>query len=238
MPKTLPNVVMHPAMRAVDGLSVRLPVALLAALLSWAVACQAHADEVAGPAVIADDSVPHRSDDGIADRLMHAFNLLGTRYQRRGTSPDTGFDCSGFIGWVFRVADGVALPRTAHAMFVQQASAAAEVARDALAPGDLVFFRIGRLGQHIDHVGLYAGEGRFIHAPARGGAVRIDTLDQPYWRKHYAGARRVQVAAVPAGDARHQESLSRAAHAAVPYPATGPAPAGSTDIAHTGDATP
>ncbi len=172
-----------------------------AALLLAALAC-------ATPAAASDeDQVP---DVGVAERLMRAFDLLGTPYQRRGSSPDTGFDCSGFIGWVFREAHDLVLPRSAREMFALGSARAAEVARDALQPGDLVFFRIGRLGKVIDHVGMYVGEGRFIHAPASGGQVRIDPLDQAYWTRHFAGARRILGATPPGEVAVFQQALSNA----------------------------
>lgn len=133
------------------------------------------------------------------DRLMHAFDLVGTPYHRRGSTPETGFDCSGFIGWIFRDANGIELPRSAHEIYGLGASRAAKIDRDALEPGDLVFFHIGRVGKRVDHVGMYVGEGRFVHSPASGGEVRIDTLELPYWRKHYAGARRILDASAASG---------------------------------------
>ena len=150
-----------------------------------------------------------RADEaGVAERLIRAFDLLGTPYHRRGASPDTGFDCSGFIGWVFREAHQLVLPRSAREMFALGSARAAEVARDALEPGDLVFFRIGRLGKVIDHVGMYVGDGRFIHAPASGGQVRIDPLDQAYWTRHFAGARRILGTAPLALAATPQQTIS------------------------------
>lgn len=145
----------------------------------------------------------------VADRVMFALDLLDTPYQARGTSPETGFDCSGFIGYVFRMANGVMLPRTSDALFHFGAPA---VERDALAAGDLLFFRIGRLGEKIDHVGLYLGDGRFVHAPAGGGKVRIDTLALPYWDTHYAGARRMVPGVLPGAVAElGKDSVSIAA---------------------------
>lgn len=137
--------------------------------------------------------------EAAADRVMRAIDLMGTPYRPRGTSPAEGFDCSGFMDYVFRTANGVQLPRTAREMFAlatdraRQASLRVQsIARDALTPGDLLFFHTGRLGARgVDHVGLYIGENRFVHAPASGGVVRIDTLDLPYWQRTYAGARRV-----------------------------------------------
>ena len=93
--------------------------------------------------------------------------------------------------WVYRDAIDE-LPRTAFAM---QHMDAPDVARDRLVPGDLVFFRIGR---RVSHVGLYVGDGRFVHAPGRGKPVRVDHLDDPWWRARYAGAKRPQPAADPA----------------------------------------
>lgn len=158
------------------------------------------------PAVASDEG--QVADMGVAERLIRAVDLLGTPYQRRGSTPATGFDCSGFIGWVFREAHDLALPRSAREMFALGSARAAEVARDALEPGDLVFFRIGRLGKVIDHVGMYVGDGRFIHAPASGGQVRIDPLDQAYWARHFAGARRILGVAPLAPAASLQQTLS------------------------------
>ena len=120
------------------------------------------------------------------DVLMQAMGLIGTRYRYGGTSPQQGFDCSGFTSYVFRASIGLQLPRTAADQFRELGAA---VPRDALNAGDLVFFRQGR--GRIDHVGIYVGEGRFIHAPSRGGRVRIDGLEAPYWTRSYQGARRV-----------------------------------------------
>jgi cell wall-associated NlpC family hydrolase len=119
------------------------------------------------------------------DLLMRAVGLIGTPYRFGGTTPQQGFDCSGFTSYVYREALGLQLPRTANDQFQR---AGATVSRDALAAGDLVFFRQGR--GRIDHVGIYVGEGRFIHSPSRGGRVRIDTLGSPYWTRIYQGARR------------------------------------------------
>jgi cell wall-associated NlpC family hydrolase len=120
------------------------------------------------------------------DVLFRAIGLVGTPYRYGGDTPDGGFDCSGLVGYVFREAAGVSLPRTADAMDEIDRP---KVDRHDLAPGDLVFFR-GR-GSGIGHVGIYVGEGRFVHAPNAGGTVRLDTLDGDYWRDHYAGAKRV-----------------------------------------------
>ena len=117
---------------------------------------------------------------------MHALGLVGTPYRRAGADPATGFDCSGFVLHVYRSALGLSLPRTTTA----QADSGRPVRRIAnLATGDLVFFDTG--GRGISHVGLYVGEGRFVHAPNHGGRVRLDELADRYWQQRYRGARRV-----------------------------------------------
>lgn len=120
------------------------------------------------------------------DLLMHAMGLIGIRYRYGGTNPRTGFDCSGFTSWVFSEAAGIGLPRTARDQF---ASSGSPVPRESLRAGDLVFFK--QSGRRIDHVGIYVGEGRFIHSPSRGGRVRIDALALPHWQRTFQGARRV-----------------------------------------------
>ena len=126
------------------------------------------------------------SEDGkVKSLLQKALALLGTPYRWGGTDPDKGFDCSGLVGYVFRNALGVELPRVSRDM-ARTGQLVTERAK--LAAGDLVFF--GRRGR-VDHVGIYVGEGRFVHAPSTGGTVRLDHLDGPYWRDHYSGARRV-----------------------------------------------
>ena len=126
--------------------------------------------------------------DGIAANgvLMRAIGLVGTPYQYGGDSPEGGFDCSGLVQFVFRDTAGIRLPRSTRDL---AAIDAPEVARDELQPGDLVFFRTG--GGSPSHIGIYVGEGRFVHAPSSGGTVRLDMLESSYWRNAYAGARRV-----------------------------------------------
>lgn len=112
-----------------------------------------------------------------------ARGLIGTPYRYGGDSPKQGFDCSGLVYYSFDQL-GVKVPRTA----ADQRKAAGRIKRDELAPGDLVFFRNGR--GRIDHVGIYAGDGRFIHAPNAGKVVSYAYLDDPYYRKHFASAGR------------------------------------------------
>jgi cell wall-associated NlpC family hydrolase len=116
--------------------------------------------------------------------LQRAFALLGTPYRWGGTSPEGGFDCSGLVGYVFRTI-GIELPRVSRAM-AQEGTAIAD--RGALAEGDLVFF--GKRGK-VDHVGIYIGEGKFLHAPRTGRDVTVSSLTTGYWSQKYLQARRV-----------------------------------------------
>lgn len=121
----------------------------------------------------------------VQDLLRRAFALLGTPYRWGGSSPERGFDCSGLVGYVYRTALGIELPRISR----DQANAGQQVAgRAAMAAGDLVFF--GRRGR-VDHVGIYIGEGKFVHAPSRGKDVMVSSLDEGYWGQKFMQARRV-----------------------------------------------
>ena len=114
-----------------------------------------------------------------------AFDLIGIRCKWGGNTPETGLDCSGLVRYVFQQVTGVTLPRTARDM----SRVGTQVAVSELQPGDLVFFNT--LGPTYSHVGIYLGEDRFIHAPASGGEVRVESLRADYWVRRYSGARRV-----------------------------------------------
>lgn len=117
--------------------------------------------------------------------LFRAIALVGTPYRYGANTPDTGFDCSGLVGYVFRDAAGLVLPRTSDEMSELRAR---DVGARDLQAGDLVFFAEGR---HVSHVGIYVGGQRFVHAPNTGGTVRLDRLDAPYWSSHFVYGKRV-----------------------------------------------
>lgn len=121
------------------------------------------------------------------DVIFQAISLVGTPYRYGGSTPDTGFDCSGLINYVYREAAGVNLPRTTAGL---SAMSTKKPSATSLQPGDLVLFATSN-GRRVDHAGIYVGDGRFLHAPSSGGKVRVDSLQASYWQRAYSGARRV-----------------------------------------------
>ncbi|MCW5579964.1 MAG: C40 family peptidase [Luteimonas sp.] len=117
--------------------------------------------------------------------LMRAISLVGTPYRYGGNTPESGFDCSGLVNYVFRDMLDLKLPRTSRDLAAFQGP---KIEPRRLAAADLVFFGNG---SQVTHVGIYVGQGRFVHAPSAGGTVRLDHLDGSYWRQHYSGAKRV-----------------------------------------------
>jgi cell wall-associated NlpC family hydrolase len=112
-----------------------------------------------------------------------AKTLIGIPYRWAGADPVAGFDCSGLVYYVFNQLQ-VRMPRVPRDLF----SRTEQIGRSELQPGDLLFFHTFA---RLSHVGIYIGEGRFIHAPRRGQNVRIESIDSKYYQKRYAGARRV-----------------------------------------------
>jgi cell wall-associated NlpC family hydrolase len=133
------------------------------------------------------------------DIPVYAISLVGSRYRLGGTSPESGSDCSGFVGHVFRRISGVILPRDSQAM----SEALQPLEPAALEPGDLVFFNTPK--HSFSHVGIYLCEDRFVHATSsHTGSVMVSRLSDRYWHEHFDGARRVE----PSSHAQ----LSDAAH--------------------------
>ena len=143
------------------------------------------------------------------DVLIRAIGLVGTPYKWGGNTPESGFDCSGLVDFVFRDMGQLKLPRTSHEL---AAMPVPDVRDNRLAPGDLLLFGAaqgcanvasaepapdsirgcaGATDNKVDHVGIYVGQGRFVHAPNSGGTVRLDEINGWYWREHYLGARRL-----------------------------------------------
>lgn len=192
------------------------PVCLRASLLALGlgiVAGVAHAEQsswafgngisafVSAPAIAYPHPVPppttaQQQDRGTFSPIQLVLNvanrLRDIRYKRGGREPSTGFDCSGFVRYVFRQGIGADLPNTSAAQF----STGQKIARNDLRRGDLVFFRIA--GKRISHVGIYVGDGEFIHAPSSGKRVSVSRLAEPYWSHHFAGAKRPDVLAAHA----------------------------------------
>lgn len=130
-------------------------------------------------------AAPSRPVSEVRQRVIDtARALLGTPYQYGGTTPK-GFDCTGYVRYVFQQAAGLSLPRTS----IDQIQAGEPLHPRRAQPGDLVYFRIG--GKKDLHLGIYLGEGRFIHAPSSGGVVNVQSMETEYWRTRFLGARRV-----------------------------------------------
>lgn len=147
----------------------------------------------------ADDAIA-QSDAGAAlashdDMVVVALSLIGTPYKFGGVSPDTGFDCSGLVKYILGLSSPITLPRNSHDMYRMGSGRSIELSE--LKAGDLLFFRVGGK-KRINHVAVYIGEDRFVHAPSSGNFVRVDKLDSKYWMRWFTGAKRV----LPENDGR------------------------------------
>ncbi|MGE8113273.1 MULTISPECIES: C40 family peptidase [Pseudomonas] len=160
------------------------------ALLSLVALLAACSSRAPVPAPVVQPQITYSQPEGSPladDVLMRAIGLVGTPYRWGGNTPDSGFDCSGLIKYVYRDAAGISLPRSTREMIVMRAPT---VDINSLQSGDLVFFATGG-GSQVSHAGIYVGEGRFVHAPRTGGTVRLDYLSNSYWAKAYLQAKRV-----------------------------------------------
>lgn len=156
-----------------------LAVPLLALLLAFTLPTAA-AQETVGTT-----SPTYAVDASGADLVLQAVGLIGTRYKFGGNSPEAGFDCSGFVRHLFDTTLRRVLPRTSFEM----SRLGDTIKSNALEPGDLVFYNTRR--KSFSHVGIYIGEGRFIHAPSTGRAVEIVEMSERYWTRRFNGARRL-----------------------------------------------
>jgi cell wall-associated NlpC family hydrolase len=140
-----------------------------------------------GCASTKDNAQIHETDSSAIVRKLttYAQNLIGTPYKYGGNSPDTGFDCSGFVDHVFQRTVNIALPHN-----TQQISRhGLPIKLSQLREGDLVFYNTNN--EAYSHVGIYLGSDHFVHAPSSGGSVRTENMHDAYWAKHYNGARRI-----------------------------------------------
>ena len=130
---------------------------------------------------------PQHTGSAKADQIIQtAKSLIGTPYAWGGTDPNRGFDCSGYVRYVF-AQNGYSLPRST----VEQTQVGQPISRNGLAPGDIVIFRLPGGGQRGLHTGIYIGDGVFIHSPRRGQRVKEEDINSPHWVKWYVGARRI-----------------------------------------------
>jgi cell wall-associated NlpC family hydrolase len=127
-----------------------------------------------------------------SELVVNAMGFLGVPYRRGGNDAETGFDCSGFVRAMYEQTVGLVLPRRAD----QQAAATQTIDKQDLQPGDLVFFNTMR--RAFSHVGIYVGDGKFIHSPRSGSQVRVEDMRESYWQRRFDGARRVTLPTVTA----------------------------------------
>ena len=173
-------------------------------VLALALACVMATSVHAEPSATADDMDRFLADKGLltqiaqvgesvsksvsntaSELVVTAMGFLGVPYKRGGNTFETGFDCSGFVRSIYQQTVGLILPRKAE----QQAAATQQIEKSELQPGDLVFFNT--LRRNFSHVGIYVGEGKFIHSPSAGSEVRVEDMQKAYWAHRFDGARRV-----------------------------------------------
>ena len=149
-------------------------------------------DETTPAASTPQEAEPNTSWTGAAQAvILHALSQTGVKYKYGGISPETGFDCSGFVRYVFQEAANLTLPHGARAM----SQIGEKVTEKELQPGDLVFFNT--MKSVYSHVGIYVGNNRFIHAPSSGSSISVSDMNDSYWSKRFTGARRVDAKDLP-----------------------------------------
>lgn len=145
--------------------------------------------DIARQETLAEPEADAQWSDKAQEVLIQALSLTGIKYKYGGNSPDTGFDCSGFVRYVFSQATKITLPPTARAI----SQIGKTVKKEELRPGDLVFFNT--LKTAFSHVGIYMGDNKFIHAPRTGANVRVENMNNSYWSSRFNGAQRIETEA-------------------------------------------
>ena len=151
------------------------------------------------------DQVRQTVRNKASELVVDAMGFLGVPYKRGGNTAESGFDCSGFVRAMYEQSVGLLLPRRAE----QQAAATQRIDKHELQPGDLVFFNTMR--RAFSHVGIYVGDGKFIHSPKPGAEVRVESMGVSYWQSRFDGARRVGSGG---GTAASQQTLQPSASVA------------------------
>lgn len=165
--------------------------------IALALASASCAATPAAPATAAEEPAPSAVQTDLIDDdptwseqarevLVNALSLTGIRYKYGGKSPETGFDCSGFVRYVYQQAANLTLPHGARAI----SQLGKTIPKHELKPGDLVFFNT--LRSTFSHVGIYLGNNKFIHSPSSGGGVRVENMQDSYWEKRFNGAQRIE----------------------------------------------
>jgi cell wall-associated NlpC family hydrolase len=126
------------------------------------------------------------SDDQMNELVMYAVSLADTPYHYGGNSASSGFDCSGFVGHVYRHSLDISMPRTSREI----SRIGKPISQSELSPGDLVFYNTQNAS--FSHVGIYIGDGKFVHSPRTGESVRTEQMQLRYWQTRYDGARRIR----------------------------------------------
>jgi len=129
---------------------------------------------------------PSASEERMNDLVMYAMSLADTPYRFGGNSSDNGFDCSGYVGHVFHHELNISLPRTSREI----SHVGIPLTQSELRVGDLVFYNTQ--GQPFSHVGIYVGEGKFVHSPKSGDRIRVEQMHYNYWKTRFNGARRIR----------------------------------------------